>query len=86
MDLAIGLEIFLLDKSGFGPYPDFCPLGAEGITRALRWTQHNTNHSVPSTSEVKRGWMVPAVPKRLSTIVINMKTASSFCLHLCPVF
>ena len=55
MDLAIGVEILLFDKSGFGPHPNFHPLGVGSNTCAIRGTERNAEYSFSFTAEVKRG-------------------------------
>ena len=53
IDLAIGVVIFLFDKSGFGHHPNSYPLGAGSTTCAIRWTERNAEYSFAFTAEVK---------------------------------
>lgn len=53
MDLAIGVEIFLVDKSGVGHHPNLYQLGAGSITYAKSWTERKAEYSFLYTAEVK---------------------------------
>jgi hypothetical protein len=86
MGTAIGVEIFLFDKSGFGPHTNLYPLGAGSTTCAISWEERNAEYSFSFTAEVEHARTTPAVPECRSTISLNRQTVVCFSLHLCPLF
>jgi len=85
MDLAIGVVIFLFDKSGFGHHTNFYPLGSGNITCAIDWTERKAQYSFSFTAEVKHTRTATAVPECRNTILLKTQTTLCFCRYLCLI-